>query len=121
LLVSSLTQGTFVLVGGRLGAVYGHKNVLFAGGAWFVAWSVINGFCGNFISFNVARALSGIGGALIMPNAVAIIGITFPPGKMRNISLGFFGASAPIGGYLGSIFAGILTQYASWKWIFFGL
>ena len=58
---------------------------------------------------------------MIMPNAVAMIGIAFPPGKMRNISLGFFGASAPIGGYLGSILVGIMTQYASWKWTFFVL
>lgn len=42
-----LTQGTFVLVSGRLGAVYGHKNVLLWGGAWFVVWSVVNGFVGQ--------------------------------------------------------------------------
>lgn len=117
----SLTQGTFVLVSGRLGAVYGHKNVRLAGGAWFIVWSVVNGFCNNFIAFNAARAFSGIGGALIMPNAVAMIGITFPPGKMRNLSLGFFGASAPIAGSLGSVFAGLLIQFAHWKWIFFCL
>jgi len=89
------------------------------GGAWFILWSLINGFCNNFITFNVARAMSGIGGALIMPNAVAMISITCPPGKMRNVSLGFFSASAPMAGSIGSIFAGVILQYASWKWLFF--
>lgn len=114
-----LTQGTFVLVSGRLGAVYGHKNVLLAGGVWFVLWSLINGFCNDFISFNIARASTGVGGALIMPNAVAIIGVTYQPGKFRNLSLGFFSASAPIGEPLGTILCGVIMKYASWKWIFF--
>lgn len=87
---------------------------MLAGGAWFTLWSLINGFCDNFIVFNVARALSGIGGALIMLNAVAMIGITCPPGRMRNVSLGFFSASAPMGG-----FAGLVLQYIAWKWLFF--
>ncbi|KAF9241890.1 hypothetical protein DTO006G1_1581 [Penicillium roqueforti] len=116
-----LTQGTFVLVSGRLGSVYGHRNVLVAGSIWLVLWSLVNGFCTTFVSFNVVRALSGIGGALIMPNAVALISSTIPPGRSRNITLGFFGASAPIGSYLGAIWAGIFVQWTSWKWIFFGL
>ena len=82
--------------------MHGYKNVILADGVWFVAWSVINGFCHSFIAFNEARALSGVGGAMIMPDAVAIIGIAFPPGKMRNISFALFGASAPIRGLLGS-------------------
>ncbi|GAD97553.1 efflux pump antibiotic resistance protein, putative [Paecilomyces variotii No. 5] len=116
-----LTQGTFVLISGRLGAVYGHRTVLIGGAIWFVIWTLANGFCNNFVSFNVARAFSGIGGALIMPNAVALISSTIPPGKVRNITLGFFGASAPIGSYLGAIWAGIFVQYVKWNWIFFSL
>ncbi|KAL6409921.1 putative efflux pump antibiotic resistance protein [Ilyonectria robusta] len=116
-----LTQGTFVLISGRLGAVYGHRHILIAGAVWFVICSLANGFCTTFVSFNIARALSGIGGALIMPNAVALISTTIPPGKVRNVTLGFFGASAPIGSYLGAIWAGLFVQYASWKWIFFSL
>lgn len=56
-----------------------------------------------------------------MPNAVALISTTIPPGKTRNVTLGFFGASAPIGGYLGAIWAGIFVEYVNWTWIFFGL
>jgi MFS family permease len=82
-------------------------------------WSLINGFCSNFVAFNVARAMSGIGGALIMPNAVAMIGITCQPGRTRNVALGFFGASAPMAGSVGSLFAGAVVQYIGWSWIFF--
>jgi MFS family permease len=117
----SLTQGTFVLVSGRLGAVYGHRHVLITGAVWFVICTLGNGFCTSFVSFNMARALSGIGGALIMPNAVALISTAIPPGRLRNITLGFFGASAPIGSYIGAIWAGGFVQYASWNWIFFSL
>jgi len=101
--------------------VYGHKTILLAGGAWFVLWSLINGFTKNFTAFVIARALSGIGGALIMPNVVALIAITCPPGKLRNISLGVFSASAPTGGYLGSLISGVFIEIHQWKWMFFGL
>jgi len=54
------------LVSGRIGGVYGHKNVLFMGGAWWILWSLINGFCtGDIIAFAIARALSGIGAAFV--------------------------------------------------------
>ncbi|KAK9243164.1 major facilitator superfamily domain-containing protein [Lipomyces tetrasporus] len=56
-----------------------------------------------------------------MPNAVALISTTIPPGKMRNITLGFFGASAPIGSYLGALWAGFFIHYVNWKWIFFSM
>ncbi len=110
-----------MLISGRLGAVYGHRNVLICGAVWLVVWSLANGFCTSYIVFNVVRAFSGIGGALIMPNAVALISTTIPPGKMRNITLGFFGASAPIGSYLGAIWSGIFIQFTNWSWIFWGL
>ncbi|KAI9693804.1 MAG: hypothetical protein M1822_003075 [Bathelium mastoideum] len=117
----ALTQGTFVLMSGRLGSVYGHKNILLVGGAWFALWSLINGFCDSFLAFNIARAFTGVGGAFILPNAVAMLAITTPPGRMRNLSLGFFAASAPIGGWLGALLAGAIMHFAAWKWIFFCL
>ena len=103
---------------GRLGAVYGHQRVLLVGAAWWAAWTFVNAFCDNFVAFNVARALAGIGGAMVVPNAVAIIGMTYPPGKMRNLSLGLFGAGAPLGGWAGALFAGLLAELTPWKWLF---
>ncbi|KAI0380337.1 MFS general substrate transporter [Hypomontagnella monticulosa] len=113
-----LTQGTFVLVSGRFGAVYGHKNMLLLGGLLLIFFTFACGFCSNFIAFNIMRAMSGIGGAFIMPNAVAMIGITNPPGFARNLSLAFFGASAPIGGYVGALITGGFVESTPLVWMF---
>ncbi|KAH7324920.1 major facilitator superfamily domain-containing protein [Stachybotrys elegans] len=116
-----LTQGTFVLMGGRIGAIYGHKNTVAVAGVWWVIWTLVSGFMTNVISLSVMRALSGIGGAFIVPNAIALLTITFPPGRMRNISVGLFGAMAPIGAAGGSVFPGFFVQLLPWKWLFFFL
>ena len=115
---SRLTSGAFIVMTGRLGSIYGHKKILLCGAAWWIGWTFVNAFCNNFIAFNVARALSGIGAAMVVPNAIAMIGTTLPPGNMRNLSLGGFGAGAPIGGWLGGLFAGLLAELAPWKWLF---
>ncbi|TVY53497.1 putative MFS-type transporter [Lachnellula cervina] len=116
-----LTQGAFVLIGGRIGAVFGHKNTLLAAGIWWIIFSLISGFMKNFIVLCVMRALTGIGGAFMVPNALALLTINFPPGKMRNITVGFFGAMAPIGAAGGGVFAGVFVQLTPWKWLFFFL
>ncbi|CAI7641015.1 unnamed protein product [Penicillium viridicatum] len=114
----ALTQGTFVLVSGRLGDVYGHRELVLVGGAWLTICTLANAFCNNFFAFVTMRALAGLGGALIMPNAVAMISSTNPPGRVRNLSLGLFGASAPVGGYFGALFLGAFLQRTEWKWFF---
>ncbi|KAE8323847.1 MFS general substrate transporter [Aspergillus sergii] len=114
----SLTQGTFVLVTGRLGDVYGHKVLLLIGGFTFTLWTFICCASSNFAVFNIARALAGFGSALIMPNAIGIIGTTYPPGRMRNLVLGSFGATGPLGGYVGGIVGGLIFEHSSWKWLF---
>ena len=119
-LTNRLTHGAFVLVSGRIGAVYGHKNILLVGGVWWILWSLINGFStSSLVTFALARGFSGIGAALVMPNAVAVIGTTFPPGRMRNLSFGFFGFAAPVAGTLGCIVIGLFVEFAEWKWFFF--
>ncbi|RYP21346.1 hypothetical protein DL765_002247 [Monosporascus sp. GIB2] len=100
------------------GAVYGHKNMLLLGCAALIVFTFACGFCGDFIAFNLMRALSGIGAAFIMPNAVAMIGITNPPRFTRNLSLAFFGASAPIGGYLDGLIVGGFLKSTSMVWMF---
>jgi MFS family permease len=72
----------------------------------------------NFIALCVMQALTVIGGAFMVPNALVLLTINFPPGKMRNITVGFFGAMAPIGAAGGGIFAGFFAQVTTWKWLF---
>ncbi|KAF2158714.1 hypothetical protein M409DRAFT_71505 [Zasmidium cellare ATCC 36951] len=114
-----LTQGTFVLMGGRLGEVYGHKTVLMGACAWWLVWNLVAGFAPGVITLCVFRGLSGIGGGLITPNAVALLGVTFPPGRKRNLAMGLFGAMAPVGAAGASVVAPLLVQLTEWKWAFF--
>jgi MFS family permease len=92
--------------------------LVLVGGAWLSACTLACGFCTNIFAFLTLRALSGLGGAFIMPNAVAMISSTIPPGRVRNLSLGVFGASAPIGGYLGALFLGAFLEKTEYKWFF---
>ncbi|KAL0263048.1 hypothetical protein SLS55_002023 [Diplodia seriata] len=114
----SLTQSAFVLVSGRLGAVYGHKRMLLLGGAIIVVFSLINAFCTTYESFIALRALTGIGGGILMPNAVAMLTIMVPPGRMRNITLAAFAASPPVGAMVGALLAGAFIEKTEWKYFF---
>ncbi|EEP76186.1 predicted protein [Uncinocarpus reesii 1704] len=116
-----LTQGSFVLIGGRLGAIYGHKNILTLGCVWWVVWAFCGGFSTNLISMCFMRGLCGIGGGLMIPNIVALLGITFPPGKKRNLGIALFGAMAPVGAAGGSLISAVIVQLSHWKWLFFML
>ncbi|VDC04336.1 unnamed protein product [Peniophora sp. CBMAI 1063] len=116
-----LTQGAFVLPGGRLGAIYGHKNMMIFGGVIWVAFTLGSAFAPSFIVLCVLRGLSGVGGGIMVPNCIALLGITFPPGPMRNLAFGLFGASNPIGAASGGILGGIIVQFAPWKWMFIAM
>ena len=113
-----LTQGAFVLIGGRLGAIFGHKAIFTAGCVWWVVWALGGGFSNNLVSLCIFRALCGIGGGLMIPNIVALLGITFPPGRKRNLGIALFGAMAPVGAVGGSLIGAIIIQLSDWKWLF---
>jgi MFS family permease len=82
-----LTQGSFVLIGGTLGSVYGHKNILALGSGWWIFWTLATGLMDNIVGMGIMRGLAGAGGGLMVPNAVALLGITFAPGKRRNMGI----------------------------------
>jgi MFS family permease len=104
-----LTPGTFVLIGGRLGAVYGHKNLLALGCFIWVVFCLGSGFARSIVVLGVLRGFTGFGGGLMVPNAVATLGITFPPGKQRNLSFALFGAMAPVGAAGGALVSGVFV------------
>ncbi|RAL05476.1 MFS general substrate transporter [Aspergillus ibericus CBS 121593] len=114
----SLTQSAFVLITGRLGAIYSHQRLLLLGVFIITVFSLCNAFCNTYVSFVAVRALTGIGGGIVMPNAVATLTIMVPPGKARNITLATFAATPPVGALVGALLAGTFLQYTEWKWHF---
>ncbi|CAI7643587.1 unnamed protein product [Penicillium glandicola] len=116
----SLTVGTFILVAGRLGDVFGHRNMFVIGFCWFSVWSLLAGFSvwSNQIFFDCCRALQGIGPAMLLPNAIAILGRTYRPGLRKEMVFSLFGATAPGGFIVGGVFSSILAQLAWWPWAY---
>ncbi|GAM36590.1 hypothetical protein TCE0_018f05791 [Talaromyces pinophilus] len=114
----SLTQSAVVLITGRLGAIYGHTRLLLLGGIIIVSFSICNAFCNTYTSFIAIRALTGVGGGVVMPNAVATLTIMVPPGRARNVTLATFAATPPLGALVGALLAGSFLQYTEWKWLF---
>lgn len=114
----SLTVGTFILVAGRLGDVYGHRRLFVIGFCWFSLWSLLAGFSvwSNKIFFDCCRALQGIGPAMLLPNAIAILGRTYPPGFRKEMIFSLFGATAPGGFIVGGVFSSIFAQLVWWPW-----
>ncbi|CAN9174763.1 unnamed protein product [Alternaria alternata] len=115
----SLTVGTFIMFSGRLGDLYGYKKLLIIGFAWYATWSFVSGFAvwSNKVLFIFSRVLAGIGPAICLPNALAILGSSYPPGKRKSMVFAIFAATAPSGVVGGACFAGIF-HLAWWPWTF---
>ncbi|KAK4543251.1 hypothetical protein LTR36_005801 [Oleoguttula mirabilis] len=116
----SLTVGSFILVSGRLGDVYGYRRMLIIGYTWFAVWSMVAGLSvySNYVLFIFARVLQGIGPSIIMPNGLALLGALYEPGNRKNMAFAAFGACAPGGSITGSLFGAIFAQLAWWPWTF---
>lgn len=115
----SLTVGTFILPAGRWGDLYGHKKLFVLGYFWFALWSLIAGFSvysHSLTFFAFCRGMQGIGPALLLPNGIAVLSRTYPPGPRKEMVLSIFGATAPGGFVLGAVFSGIFTQFLWWPW-----
>lgn len=116
----SLTVSTFILLSGRLGDVFGYKLLFVIGFIWFAVWSLVAGLAvySNYVLFIFARVFQGIGPSICLPNGLALLGASFPPGMKKNLSFAAFGASAPVGSIVGSAFAGIFAL-TWWPYTFF--
>jgi MFS family permease len=97
----SLTVGTFILLSGRCGDLFGYKIMIIIGYAWFGIWNIIAGCSvyapgdGGQKLFIVARVLSGIGPAILLPNSLGLLGATYEEGRRKDMVFSFFGACAP--------------------------
>ncbi|KAL1858439.1 hypothetical protein Plec18167_006959 [Paecilomyces lecythidis] len=114
----SLTVGTFILIAGRFGDVYGHKRMVVIGWLWFSLWSLICGFSAysGQILYDICRAFQGMGPAILLPNSIAILSNMFPPGPKKNLTFSVFGATAPNGFIVGAVFSSIFAELVWWPW-----
>src|SRR4051794_32201035 len=115
----AITFGGFLLLGGRAADLLGRRRMFMIGVALFAAASLACGFAGSLGVLIAARAVQGLGGAIISPATLSIITTTFEEGPERNKALGIWGAMGGSGAAAGVLFGGILTKYLGWEWIFF--
>jgi EmrB/QacA subfamily drug resistance transporter len=115
----TLFFGGFLLLGGRLADLLGRRR-MFIWGMWlFALASLVGGLAQSDIWLIAARAVQGLGAALISPAALAIVTTTFAEGSERNKALGVWGAVAGSGGAAGVLLGGILTDGLGWEWVLF--
>ena len=115
----TLTFGGFLLLGGRLADVLGRRRMFIAGLLLFSVASLAGGLAQSEGWLIAARAVQGLGGAIVSPAALSIVTTTFSEGSERNRALGVWGAVAGAGGAAGVLLGGILTSGLSWRWVLF--
>lgn len=114
-----LAFGALLLLGGRIGDLWGRRRTLQVGLAVFVVASLVGGLGVNVEMLIVARAVQGIGAALAAPNALALITTTFSERSMRDKALSLYGAMSGLGIVVGLLLGGVLTDVLDWRWVFF--
>ncbi|MDX6592616.1 MAG: hypothetical protein QOJ13_1812 [Gaiellales bacterium] len=115
----ALTFGGFLLLGGRVADLMGRRRVFMAGMVVFAVASLAAGLAPSDSTLIAARALQGLGAAIISPAALSILTTTFTEGAERNKALGIWGAVSGMGGAAGVLMGGVLTDAVGWEWIFF--
>jgi len=112
----ALAFGSLLLLGGRIGDLFGRKRVFVVGLLGFAGASFLGGLAESFGVLVGARALQGLFGALLAPGALSLLTTTFTEPKERGQAFGIFGAVAVGGAAIGLLLGGILTEYLSWRW-----
>src|SRR5881227_2168636 len=115
----AITFGGFLLLGGRAADLLGRRRVFYVGVMVFTAASLLCGLAWSEGVLIGARALQGVGAAIISPAALSIITTSFDEGAERNKALGIWGAIGGSGAAVGVLAGGVLTKYLGWEWIFF--
>src|SRR3954467_6895179 len=112
----ALAFGSLLLLGGKLGDLFGRKWAFIGGLIGFAVASAVGGAAGSFGVLVGARAAQGVFGALLAPSALALLAITFVDSAERGKAFGIFGAIAGGGSAVGLLLGGILTEWLTWRW-----
>jgi EmrB/QacA subfamily drug resistance transporter len=115
----AVTFGGLLLLGGRSGDILGRRRMFVAGLVVFSLSSLLGGLATGSWLLIIARSLQGVGAAIAAPAALSLITVTFPEGRHRTRALGVYAAMTGLGGGVGLLAGGLLTTYASWRWVFF--
>ena len=115
----TLTFGGFLLLGGRMADLLGRRRMFIAGLILFAGASLAGGLAQNDVWLIAARAVQGLGAALLSPAALSLVTEIFEEGAERNKALGVWGAVAGSGGAAGVLLGGMLTEWAGWEWVLF--
>ena len=115
----AVTFGGLLMLGGRAGDILGRRRMFSAGILFFTLASLLGGLATSSWLLITARVLQGAGAALAAPAGLSLITVTFPEGKPRTRALGMYAAMTGLGGGVGVVAGGLLTTYASWRWVFF--
>jgi len=115
----TLTFGGLLMLGGRSADLLGRRRMFLIGLALFSAASLACGLATSEATLIGARAIQGVGAAIISPAALSILMTTFSEGAERNKALGIWGAIAGTGGAAGVLLGGVLTDQLNWSWIFY--
>jgi EmrB/QacA subfamily drug resistance transporter len=113
-----LTFGGFLLLGGRMADLLGRRRIFMGGLILFALASLAGGLATNSGQLVAARAVQGLGAAILSPAALSIVATTFRDGAERNRALGIWGAVAGSGGAAGVLLGGVLTEGLGWEWVF---
>ncbi len=114
----ALTLGTLLLIGGALGDLYGRRKIFLFGVVLFTCASTWCGLAADILSLIAARALQGIGAALLVPGSLALISTSFPEDR-RGQAIGTWAGFTAITSAAGPVVGGWLVQHISWRWVFF--
>ena len=115
----TLFFGGFLLLGGRMADLIGRRRMFIAGLVLFALASLAGGLATSPGTLIAARAVQGLGAALLSPAALSLVTVMFSEGAERNKALGVWGAVAGSGGAAGVLLGGVLTEYAGWEWVLF--
>lgn len=112
-----LCFGGFLLLGGRVGDLYGRRRILVIGLVLFAAGALIAGLAWTTAVLVAGRAAQGVGAALMAPAALALLVATFPEGPSRTRALGWWSAAGSLGIPAGAILGGVITSALGWRWV----